>query len=293
MKWQNWKSLFVETYGAWSARNAPRLGAALAYYALLSIAPLMILIVAICGLVFRHSAEQEVLAEAERYVGAGGAATLKMLLASSHHRGTGIFASVIAIVTLLFGASGVFTELQSSLNAIWDVPTRGGSGVRGIIAQRLGAFLMVLALGVLLLASLLVTTALAIAQQFATTYVHFPAFTGELVNIVTSLAVLIVFFALIYRFVPQVHVEWRDVWIGAVATAFLFILGKTLLALYFSTAAVGSTYGAAGSVVALVVWVYYSAQIFFFGAVFTRIFATRLGSHRKERRATAAKAQTV
>lgn len=286
-------SLLSETYQVWNARNAPRLGAALAYYALLSIAPLMILVVAICGLVFRHSAETDVLNQAERYLGSGGAATLASLLASAHKPKTGVLASVIAVVTLLFGASGVFTELQSSLNTIWDVPPKPSHGMRGIVAQRVGSFLMVLALGGLLLGSLVVSTALAIAQQFATTYIPVPAFTGELINMLSAFALLVILFGLVYRYVPDVRIEWRDVAIGSVVTSVLFIVGKSLLSVYFTTAAVGSTYGAAGSIVALVVWVYYSAQIFFFGAVFTRIFASRLGSHQHKRKPLKAKAQAV
>ncbi len=283
----------TETYNGWSDYNAPRLGAALAYYSLLSIAPLTILVVAICGLVFRHSAEQEVLQQTEQYVGPGGAATLQMLLTNAHHPKTGILATIIAIATLLFGASGVFTELQSAMNAIWQANTTKVGGIKAIVKQRLGSFLMVLCLGLLLLVSLLATTAMAIMQQFASGYVRFPAFTTEAINLVSSFALLVVFFGLIYKFVPDVPIQWRDVWVGAAVTALLFVIGKSLLALYFETAAVGSTYGAAGSVVALVVWVYYSAQIFFFGAVFTRIFAQRFGSRKENRTPLKAKGQSA
>jgi membrane protein len=188
----------------------------------------------------------------------------------------------LALVTLLFGASGVFTELRGSLNAIWEVTAAKGGGVKGMVAQRVGAFLMVLGLGALLLFSLLLSAALAVMEQFATSYVPVPAaILGEVLNVVSSLCLLTLLFALIYKFVPDTPLQWRDVTVGAAVTSALFMVGKTLLAIYFSTAAVGSTYGAAGSVVAFVVWVYYSAQIFFLGAVFTRTFARRVGSQKR------------
>lgn len=293
MSWTDLKELVTETYRCWSDHNAPRLGASLAYYSLLSIAPLMILVVAICGLVFRQSAEQAVLAQTQEYIGSGGASALKMLLDNAHRPRAGIVASIIAVVTLLFGASGVFTELQSSLNAIWDAKPKVSGGVWSLIRQRIGSFLMVLALGALLLLSLLLSATLAIVEKFATNYVPLPPVAGELINLLVSLAVLIVFFALVFKFVPEVPIRWYDVWIGAAVTAVLFVIGKALLAIYFSKAAVGSTYGAAGSLVAFVIWVYYSAQIFFFGAMFTRIFAQRFGSHQRRAKVLSARAQTA
>lgn len=273
-------TLLKETASEWSNHNAPRLGAALAYYTLLSIAPLLILLVAICSLVFeKNAAEHQLLAQVQDMVGPSAAKSLKAVLDNAHHTGSGIFASAIALITLLFGASGVFVELRDSLNTIWDAPPRPGSTWRDIVLQRLVSFGMVLALGFLLLVSLAMSTALAVITKFFEGYLPMKAaIWGEVANFIVPLIAISVLFALIFKFVPDVPVDWRDVVIGAIATAVLFQIGKALLALYLATAGVGSTYGAAGSLVAFVVWVYYSAQIFFFGAVFTQVYAKMFGS---------------
>ncbi len=277
---QLWQ-LLRSTASKWSAHNAPRLGASLAYYGLLSMAPLLIVIVAICGLVLnRNTAEQQLLEQVRSLAGPSGASTVQMLIDNAHHVGSGIIAAVVALATLLFGASGVFVELRDSLNIIWDVPRRESSTWRSIIFQRLVSFGMVIGLGILMLASLLMTTFVALAEKFFSGILPAPtASVSELANFFISLIAIAVLFALIFKFVPDAPIAWRDVWIGAAATAILFDIGKGLLAFYMGTAGVGSTYGAAGSVVALVVWVYYSAQIFFFGAIFTKVYAERFGSH--------------
>ena len=276
--------LLAATYSRWSAHNAPRLAAALAYYALLSIAPLMILVVAICGIVFRSSAEAGVLRQTEGVMGPAAARVLRSILDNAHHTGTGILATLIALLTLLFGASGVFLELRASLNKIWEVPSRTLSGLkaswRGAISQRILSFVMVLCLGLLLLASLLLSAAFALFERFARAYLPLSAaIAGEIVNFLVSAAALTLLFALIFKFIPEVRTAWHPVWIGGAVTALLFSIGKTLLTIYFNTAAVGSTYGAAGSLVVFIVWVYYSAQIFFFGAVFTKIYGDSQPAH--------------
>jgi membrane protein len=265
----------------WSDYNAPRLGAALAYYMLLSIAPLVILVVAICGMVFsKTEAERHLLLQIRALVGDAGANTVHMLLENARHTGSGIMATALALIALLFGASGVFVELRDSLNTIWDAPPRRSSTWVRLIWERLASFAMVLALALLLLTSLAISAALTIAGRFFRELipVH-AAILGEALEFITSFLAIWVLFALIFKFVPEVAIAWRDVGIGAAVTALLFTIGKLLLALYIGTAGVGSTYGAAGSLVALVVWVYYSAQMFFFGAIFTRVYADRYGSH--------------
>lgn len=270
----------------WSTHNAPRLGASLAYYGLLSMAPLLIVVVAICGLVLnRNTAEQQLLEQVRSLVGPSGASTVRLLINNAHHVGSGIIAAVVALVTLLFGASGVFVDLRDSLNIIWDVPRRESSTWRSIIFQRLVSFGMVIGLGILMLASLLTTAFVTIAEKFFSGFLPTPtAWISETANFLISLVAIAVLFALIFKFVPDAPIAWRDVWIGAAVTAILFDIGKGLLAFYLGTAGVGSTYGAAGSVVALVVWVYYSAQIFFFGAIFTKVYAERLGSHARRQK---------
>jgi membrane protein len=272
----------------WSAYNAPRLGASLAYYALLSMAPLLILMVAICGLVFnKNTAEQNLLRQIQALVGSSGAKALETLIESTHHMGSGVFATLIALLTLLFGASGVFIELRDSLNTIWEVPRRQSSGWRSIVWQRIVSFGMVLALGFLLLLSLIASAALTVAERFFAAFVPLHAAVwGEVANFVVSLAAIATLFGLIFKFVPDARICWRDVGVGAVVTAILFIIGKALLAVYLGTAGVGSAYGAAGSVVALVVWVYYSAQIFFFGAAITKVYADSYGSNARQQRPT-------
>ena len=265
----------------WNDHNAPRLGAALAYYTLLSIAPLLILIVAIFGLAFdKNTAEQNLLGQVSGMAGESAARALKGVLDTAHRSGSGIFATVAAMVTLLFGASGVFMELRESLNTIWDAPPQTGSNWRTLVWQRLVSFGMVLALGFLLLVSLVLSAALAVVSNFFNNYIPVKAaILGETANFIIPLIAIAALFALIYKFVPDVPIAWRDVTIGAVVTAILFQIGKALLALYLATAGVGSAYGAAGSLVAFVVWVYYSAQIFFFGAVFTHVYANTFGTH--------------
>ena len=273
-------SLLGASASRWNAHNAPRLGASLAYYALLSLAPLSILLVAIASLLFsRSAAESNFLQQLDRVVGHSGAQTLRTVVDASHHPGSGALAGIAAAGALFFGASGVFVELRNSLNLIWDVPAAPWSGWRGLIIQRLVSFVTILALGGLLLISLLVTAVLGVIGRFLGGLI--PAGTiagGEILNLLVSPVVIAGLFALIFKFVPDVPIAWRDVLGGAMITSILFSLGRIGLSFYLRTAGVGSVYGAAGSVVALVVWVYYSAQIFFFGAILTRVYAEKYGS---------------
>lgn len=280
MTFKAFLELLRNSASKWSNCNAPRLGASLAFYMLLSLAPLLIFLVAICGYAFSAATAQERLL-AQIYVLAGpvGERTVRMLINSAAQPKSGIFASAVAFATLLFGASGVFLELRESLNTIWDAPKRSSFALRSFIRQRLSSFGMVLGLALVLMASLILSTVLAVLERFFVDFfpVHL-AVLSELANLLISLAAVAVLFALIFKYVPDVPISWRDVGIGAVFTAVLFTIGKTVLAIYFATVGVGSTYGAAGSLVALVIWVYYSAQIFFFGAIFTHEYALKWGS---------------
>jgi membrane protein len=270
-------SLLKKTASEWNDRNAPRLGAALAYYTLLSVAPLLVFLVAICGLAFGHSAaQQKILGQVREVGGPQVARALLAILRNARHASSGILASAAALAAVLFGASGVFLELRESLNTIWDAPRRSSiSFWKDLIWQRLISFGMMLALGFLLLVSLVFSATLAVVLKFFNNYLPLRAAVfGELANFLIPLIAISGLFALIYKFVPDVPIKWRDVTVGAVVTAVLFQIGKALLALYLATAAVGSAYGAAGSLVAFVVWVYYSAQIFFFGAIFTHVYAS-------------------
>lgn len=247
---------------------------------LLSLAPLLIFVVAICGYAFSAAmAQQKLLAQVHALAGPAGERTVRMLISSAARPKNGIFASAVGLVTVLFGASGVFVELRESLNTIWDAPKQVSTTVRSFIRQRLSSFGMVLGLALVLMASLLLSTTVAVCERFfAGLFPVHLAVLSEMANLALSMAAISVLFALVFKYVPDVPVDWRDVGIGAIFTAVLFTIGKAVLAMYFATVGVGSTYGAAGSLVALIVWVYYSAQIFFFGAIFTHEYATKFGS---------------
>ncbi len=266
--------LLKETFSKWSEHDAPRLGASLAFYTLLSLAPLLIIAIAIVALVFGHDAAQDQIGNQLRdLVGQSGADAIKTMLARSHNASSGVVATAIGVITLLLGASGVCGELRAALNKMWDAKPAGGSGFMAMIKEKSFAFGMVLAIGFLLLVSLVVSAGLAAVGMYASGVLPIPPFVLEILNFLVSFGVITLLFALIYKYVPDVKIEWHDVWIGATATALLFTIGKFLIGLYLGKAGVGSAYGAAGSLVAVIVWVYYSAQIFFFGAEFTQVYA--------------------
>lgn len=278
------KNLIFSTFQKWSDHNAPRLGASLAFYMLLSMAPLMIMLVTICGLVFsEETARQAILVQVREMAGSAGERTVGMLMQNAAQPKSGVLPTIVATVTLLLGASGVFLELRDSLNTIWEVPKRKGSAIQAMVWQRLVSFGMVLAVGLLLVVSLLLSAALTVAENFFFGLIPVNvALLSEIANFLVPLVAISGLFALIFKFLPEVPVAWRDVVVGAFATAVMFSIGKAVLAYYLGTVGVGSTYGAAGSLVAFVVWVYYSAQIFFFGAEFTKNYADCFGtlSHR-------------
>jgi membrane protein len=262
----------------WNDHNAPRLGASLAFYTLLSLAPLVILMVPICGFVFTQArAEQELIFQAQELAGPSGAATLQALIANSHEPQGGLLAGLEAVIALAFGASGVFVELRDSLNTIWDAPPPKAE-LKSIIWRRASSFGMVLALGFVLLVSLLLSTVLVLIEKIFTNLLPADAATfGEVLNMVVSFLAIAVLCGLIFKFIPDVSIEWKNVVLGSTVTALLFTLGRTVLGVYLMKTGLGSPYGAAGSVVALIVWVYYSAQIFLFGAQLTRAYAERQG----------------
>jgi membrane protein len=272
-------SLGKQTCSRWSEHNAPRLGASLAFYSILSFAPLLVLITGVIALVFgNQSAHGALINEARQVIGTRGAETVDSLLKNAQKPASGIFASVIAFITLLFGASGVFTELQDALNIIWDATQNAASGFIGLIKQRLFSFGMVLSVGFLLLVSLIISAGLdALGHAFGQ-LLPLPPIVLQAINFIISLAVITLLFALMFKYVPAARIAWSDVIVGAIGTALLFTLGKLLLGIYLAKATVAAVYGAAGSLVAVVVWIYYSAQIFFFGAEFTRVYAENHGS---------------
>jgi len=269
--------LLKSSFANWFNANTPRLGAALAYYTVLSLAPLLIVVVGIAGMVFgRQAAEGQIVWQIEGLVGHRAAEAVQGMVRQAFAPEAGLVAAIVGVVVLLFGASGVFMELRGSLNTVWGVETSGS--LWALIRERFFSFAMVLAIGFLLLVSLVVSTALAAAGKFLGAWLPVSAPLLELANLALSFVVTTVLFALLYKVVPEAPIAWRDVWIGAAVTALLFSVGKLVIGLYLGRASIGSAYGAAGSVVVILVWVYYSAQVFFLGAGFTRAFAERHGS---------------
>ena len=261
----------------WWNDNCLRLAASLAYYTALSLAPLVLLIVGVVGLVLdRQQVGAQISVQLEGLIGPAGRELVTSILAATNPQG-GTVATIIGLATLLIGATAVFGELQATLNLIWEVqpaPTNGvWAGIWAVLRDRIFSLTLVLALAFLLLVSLVISAALA----GATALFHGPeqAVLSRILEIVVSLLVLTFVFALLYKYVPDAEIGWRDVWLGGLITAVLFTLGKTAIGFYLGQASVGSAYGAAGSLIALLVWVYYSALIMFFGAEFTHAWTIR------------------
>jgi membrane protein len=268
--------LLRDTAAKWSKDNVPRLGASLAFYSLLSVAPLLVIATAILGAVYGPEiARGQLLHQVHDFVGDSGAGAIEMLLASANHPAAGTFASIASGLLLLFGAAGVFSELQDSLNLIWGAQCQNNCGLWHLVRARLLTFCMVLFVGVLLLATVVVSTALAAVISYAGG--KWPRLAGWLHggDIVLSLVVLTVLFALLFKVLPEASVSWGDVWLGALVTALLFTAGKVLIGIYLAGSGVSSSYGAAGSLAVFLIWIYYSAQVFFFGAEFTAVHSRR------------------
>ena len=279
MNFKTIRSLFTESFSRWNDDNAQRLGAALAFYTVLSMSPLVIFVIAIVSLVFsRSSAQGLLLAQVQSLIGTSGRDAVALMLANGQHHATGLFSSLLGFVTLIFGASGVFGELRSALNKIWKVTPQDTSNLTTLARERLFSFGMVISVGFVLLVSLVASTALAAVTKFFSGLLPLPAAFWVILNFVVSFAAVTVLFGLILKYVPETKVQWSDVRVGALFTALLFTFGKLLLAFYLGRMSPGSPYGAAGSLVVVVIWVYYSAQIFYFGAELTHVYAL---SHRQ------------
>jgi membrane protein len=257
----------------------PRHGAALAYYTVLSLVPLLVVIIAMIGLIFgRDAAQGYILEQIGSMVGPQSAQAIKEMIQRASEPSTGTVATVVAGVTLLAGASGVFAQLQDSLNSLWGVEPKPGRGIWGVIRDRFLSVGALLGTGFLLLVSLVLSAAVSAIGKWFGGVLPAPEVVLQGLELVLSLAVVTGLFALIFKVLPDAKVAWSDVWIGALLTAFFFTIGKFAIGLYLGKSDVGSAYGAAGSLVILLVWVYYSAQILLFGAEFTQVYANRLGS---------------
>jgi membrane protein len=271
-------SLLKGTFQEWREDNATRLAAALAYYTTFSLAPLLVLVIAIAGLVGgRDAAQNQAMGQVQDLLGTEGRQFVQDMIASASKPSTGALATVLGTATLLFGALGAFGELQNSLNAIWEVrpqPARNLlEGIKRFIVGRILSFTLVMGIGFLLLASLVVSAALSALGEYIGGLNLFSEWWLQVVNFLISLVVITLLFAMIFKFLPEVKIAWRDVWLGAAVTSVLFNLGKLLIGFYLGRSQVANTFGAAGSLAIILIWIYYSAQILFLGAEFAQVYA--------------------
>jgi membrane protein len=271
--------LLKNTAIEWWNDNTFRLAASLAFYTIFSVAPVMLIAVGAASLFFqRQTAVDHVVHELQQLVGSQGADAIRTVLESSAGLGKGAWAITIGVITLMLGASVVFAELQSALNVIWNVKVEVRRGfLLDYLIDRLRSFSIAACVGFLLLVSLVLSAALSALQDYLTDWMPSMPWIWQVGNIGVSLLIVALLFGMIYKFLPDVEIGWRDVWIGAVVTSVLFNGGKYLIGIYLGHAAIGSAFGAAGSFAVLLVWIYYSALICFFGAEFTQVFARRHG----------------
>jgi membrane protein len=280
----NLLAAFKQAAAAWLADNAPRLGAALAFYTLFSLAPVLIVVVSMARLVFGEKNAQVALAhQSQTLIGAQGAAAIQSIIQGATNRpALGWFATSLGLLTILVGVSGAFNELQDALNLIWKVDTSKRSFWTFTILQRLSSFLLVVATGFLLLIFLIVSACLSAVEHLLSEVLPSSVLQLESINFVVSVCMIAIMFALVFKFIPDTPVEWRDVWPSAILTSLLFTVGKVAIGFYLGHSALASVYGAAASLAVFLIWVYYSAQILLFGAELTHAYALNCGSLMKK-----------
>ena len=278
-----WSALGKDTVAAWIDDYAPSMGAALSYYTVFSLAPMLLIVISVAGMVFgAEAARGEIFGQLRGLMGADAAKTVEDLLTSVSEPKEGIAATVIGSVLLLIGATSVFGELQDALDRIWRAPARDRSGgLFGLVRARLLSFGMILGVAFLLMVSLVLGAVTSALGKWWSGAFGSWELMAQGVNMVVGFAVTTLGFAMIYKLMPRVRVQWRDVWLGAAVTAFLFTIGQVLIGLYIGKSGITSGFGAAASLIVIFVWVYYSAQVFLLGAEFTWIYARTFGSRRK------------
>jgi membrane protein len=279
-------NLIKEAFKSWKDDYAPSMGAAIAYYTMFSIAPLLLIVISVAGFFFGAEVVQgQVMAQLEGLMGEQGAQAIEEMLARVNRPEEGLIGTVIGVVVLLIGATTVFAEVQGALDRIWRAPARKqGSGLWSLLRGRLLSFGMILGFAFLLMVSLVLDAALAGLAKWWSPWFGAWEMLAHAVNVAVSFALFTVVFAMIYKFMPRVSIHWRDVWVGSAVTALLFAIGKFLIGLYLGRSEIGNSFGAAGSVVIVMVWVYYSAQIFLLGSEFTWVYAHEFGSRRGQPR---------
>lgn len=278
MRSRKFFSLIGAAASGWNEDNALRLSAALAYYSIFSLAPMLIIIIAVTGLIFGEAAARGRIVDQLRHLAGGRTAeAIQALVMGTSRRGASLSATIFGLAVMLFGASGAFGELKSALNTIWGVDMKPGRALATMVRQRIVSFVVVLCAGFFLVASLIVSAAISALDTSMGSRFVLPKPLLHSVDIVLSVAVMTVVFAFLFKLLPNVILRWRDVWPGAACTAVLFTVGKFLIGVYLGTSGVTSYYGAAGSAIVILLWVYYSACILFFGAEFTKVYVVRYG----------------
>jgi membrane protein len=275
----SWTAVFKNAAQDWVEDKAPQQGAALAFYSIFSIAPLLVIALSIAGMFLNpETVHTHLHQQLDDFLGNEGAKFVESMLTVANEPKKGTLAFILGIGAMVFGASGVFLQMQDALNTIWEVEAKPASGLWGFLRNRLLSFTMILAIGFLLLVSTLISTALAALSTAYRDYLPGPDWIALVIDILVSIGVTTILFAAIFKYLPDVRIAWNDVWFGALITGILFVLGKWAIGFYLGTASIGSAYGSAGSLVIVLLWAYYSAQIFFYGAELTQSFATLRGS---------------
>ena len=277
------KELLVQTWKEWQKDEATRIGAALAYYTTFSLAPLLVVATSVAGLVYgKDAAQGEVGKQLTGMLGEQGAEQVQTMLANASSQSGGVIATIVGTVAVLIGCGTVFVELQAALNRMWETPKKEKAGeILGWLKLRGLSFGLVLVIGFLLLVSLMLSAVLSGAGEALGARVELPSAVLYVINLVVSTAVIAGLFTLLYKVLPDQKIPWGDVWVGGLVTAILFTIGKSLIGLYLGQSSAASTYGAAGSLAVVLIWIYYSSQLVLFGAAFTQVYANRHGSRRK------------
>ena len=271
-------NFIIKVFDQWIEDKCPKLGAALSFYTIFSLSPLLVIVISIAGFIFgEEAARGEIVSQLQELVGKEGAMIVQTALKNTQYSAEGLKAIIISAITLLIGSTVVFIELQDSLNLIWKVKPKPGRNIakviKGLFIDRFQSFAMVIATGFLLLVSLLVSALITAINKFLTdTLQSIPLYLFDIADILISLMVILVLFVMVFKVLPDVNLKWKDVWLGALVTAILFVLGKFLIGIYLGESTLSSTYGAAGSLVIFLLWIYYSSQILFLGAEFTRVY---------------------
>lgn len=278
---KGWKTL-REIVSNWGVHRCSAQSAALAFYTIFSLAPILLVVITLAGAVFGEEAVRgQIFGEFQGLMGRDAALLVQEVLKSAARPATGRMTAVIGVVTLILGATAVFGQLQDALNTVWAVAPKPGAAITTLLRKRLHSFALVVGIGFLLLVSLVLSAALSWFSGYLERTFAFPVDLLEIANFIASFVVITLLFAMMYRILPDVRLAWRDVWLGSVLTALLFVVGKTLISLYLGRTGIASAYGAAGSLVVILLWVYYSSLIFFFGAEFTRVHSRQFRPRRQ------------